>query len=106
MPGSGPITTEVDAYQIPVRARYTAPIAAGSGTSTIKSGPGRLCCLVVTATGTGLIVVFDNTSASGLIIAALPASPALGEIPIDLPFFTGLTISAPASSPAVTVGYS
>jgi hypothetical protein len=107
MAGSAPVRTEVDAYQYPVHASYAATVAAAAGTQVIKAGPGRLCSITVTATGTGLIVVYDNaTAASGTILAALTVSPGLGMIPVDLPAFNGITVSAPTSSPAVTIGYS
>lgn len=107
MAGSAPVRTEVDAYQFPVNPSYAYPLAAAAGTVTVKGQPGRLCSITVTATGSGLLVVYDNaTAASGTIIAALPASPALGRYQIDMPALNGITVSSPASAPAVTIGYS
>jgi hypothetical protein len=99
--------TEVDLAGYPVHPAYATPVASAAGTVVIKGRAGRLCSITVTTTGSGLIVVYDNASAaSGTIIASLPASPALGEYPIDMPAANGIVISAPASSPAVTVAYS
>ena len=108
MAGSAPVRTEVDAYQYPTAPAYAMPIAAAAGTVTVKASPGRVCSIIVTATGTGLIVIYDNASAaSGTILLALPASPPLGTIyTVNLPALNGITVSAPASSPAVTIGYS
>ncbi len=99
--------TEVDANGFPVHAANSLPIASAAGTTVVKGRPGRLCSIIVTVTGTGVIQVFDNASAaSGTVIAQLPASPALGEYIIDMPAAAGITVSSPASSPAITVGYS
>jgi hypothetical protein len=107
MAGSAPVRTEVDAYQFPISPAYAYPLAAAAGTVTIKAQPGRVCSITVTTTGSGLLVIYDNASAaSGTILAALPASPALGRYPVDMPALNGITVSSPASSPAVTIGYS
>ena len=108
MAGSAPVRTEVDAYQYPVFAAYNYVIATNSGTTVVKASPGRLCIISVTGTGTGLIVIYDNASAaSGTILLAMPASPPLGTIyTVNLPAVNGITVSAPASSPAITIGYS
>ncbi len=84
----------------------TVPIAAGVAANTvIKATPGRLVRVLVTATGTNPMQFFDNASAaSGTIIGALPASPAIGTVLLlDMPALQGITAGGNAANPAVTV---
>lgn len=70
--------------------------------------PAWLCRVIVTATGSAAMFLYDNALGdnSGNIIAALPASAAVGSI-YDFEVDALLGISAPAVSgtPAIIVTY-
>jgi hypothetical protein len=85
----------------------TVAIAAGAAANTVvKASAGRIARILVTTTGTNPLQVFDNASTnSGTIIAALPASPAIGTYSFDLPAAAGITIAGNASNPGITVSY-
>lgn len=86
----------------------TTPIAAGTVANTVVSnvGGGRICSILVTTTGTNPMLVYDNASTnSGTIIAALPASPAIGLYTFGLPAAAGITVAGNAANPAVTIGW-
>lgn len=85
---------------------YTA-VAAATTSAGIKTGAGRLAKVIVTATGTGTATVYDNTSASGTVILAIPASAAVGTIyDVQVPFVTGLSVVSATSGPALIVTWS
>lgn len=50
------------------RAGYKQVTQAAA--STIKSGPGALFCIVVTASTAGTVTIYDNTSAAGTVLFA------------------------------------
>jgi hypothetical protein len=86
----------------------TTPIAAGTAANTVISATpgGRICSILVTATGTNPLQVFDNASTNaGTIIAALPASPAIGLYTFGMPAALGITVAGNAANPAVTIGW-
>ena len=105
---SAPTHTEVDANNFPVASAYNFPVASAAGSAVVvKAQPGRLCNVVVTATGSGTLTIYDNASAaSGTVLFALAASAALGNYTVSLPADNGITVASPSSSPAVTIGYS
>ena len=81
------------------------PIATNT-TTTIKTGAGRLAKILVTSTGTGTGNCYNNTSAGGTIIAAIPASAAVGTVyDLQMPYTTGLTCISATSGPGFTVSY-
>jgi len=67
-------------------------------TTTVKSGTGRLHSIVIGTTAAGSIIVYDNTAASGTIIATLKSSVVEGTYLFDVKFTTGLTIVSAANS--------
>lgn len=67
-------------------------------TTVVKSGSGHLHTIVLGATAAGTITVYDNTAASGTIIAVLKASIAEQTFTFDVQFATGLTIVTAAAS--------
>lgn len=85
----------------------TAVVPAGVGTVAIKAQGGRLCRVLVTATGTGVCTFYDNASgASGTVIGVVPASAAVGTVyQFDMPAANGIFASNAASGPALTVSY-
>lgn len=79
--------------------------AATAGT-TIKTGAGRLRKVVVNTPAAGSsVTLYDNTAASGAIIAVISTAAFLGEIEYDLPFSTGLEIVIAGGAPDITVVY-
>lgn len=85
-------------------------IAAGQATTTVKSGSGTLHAIVFNsaAAATNVTTVFDNTAASGTVIA-IPAATAVTfpvSVLFDIAFSTGLTIlTATANGSNMTVIY-
>lgn len=67
-------------------------------TTVVKNGAGVLHTIVVTETAAGTITVYDNTAASGTIIAVLKASIGENTFTFDRAFSTGLTIVTAAAS--------
>ena len=67
-------------------------------TTTVKSGRGVLAKIILTETAAGTITVYDNTAASGTVIALFKASVVEGEYTFDCKFLTGLTIVTGAAS--------
>lgn len=78
-------------------------ISANTAGTTIKSSFGTLAGIVVnTAGATDTITVYDNTAASGTVIAVL--SEAVGTYTYGLSFNTGLTlVVAGTTAPDITV---
>jgi len=88
--------------------QFATPVAASTATDTvIKASPGRLCRVVVTATGANPMSIWDNASGhTGTIIGQLPASPAVGSVfDFNLPAANGITVQGSATNPGVTIGY-
>jgi hypothetical protein len=75
-----------------------------NGTNVLKLGPGRLEAVVSNNAGTGgnSVTIYDNTSATGKIIAILNVFSGTNSYNLD--FFIGLTIvSAGGSAPDMTI---
>jgi hypothetical protein len=86
----------------------TATVAAGAGTTTIKTGSGQLrrVLCTVAGTGTGTVNFYDNTAGSGTIIGQVAANAAAGTFAIfDMPAGKGITVVNPANGPAMTVSF-
>ncbi len=87
----------------------TVAVAAGTAADTVvKAAPGRLCRILVTATGTNPLQVFDSaTVGSGTVIGCLPASPVVGTTyTFNFPATAGITVKGSATNPGVTISYS
>lgn len=85
-------------------------IAAGQATTTVKSGAGSLhmICFNSAAAATNVTTVYDNTAASGTVIAipTVTGLTFLSCVQYDLKFGTGLTINtATANGSDMTVVY-
>lgn len=87
----------------------TAVVAAGAGTTPIKTSSGRIRNVLITAAGTGAgnVIGYDNPSAaSGTIIAEFPATVAAGQFySFCMPAGTGITFSNPSNGPGFTVSF-
>lgn len=87
----------------------TATVAAGVGTTVIKTGPGRLNRILVTsASPTGVLTFYDNASTgSGTVLAIVPSGVAQGTAyDIQMPAVNGIVAVGATGSAAVTVSYS
>lgn len=74
-------------------------------TTVVKSGAGVLAGVTINTTAAGAITIYDNTAASGTVIAILKASVGEGEyLTSGIVFGTGLTVVTAAASD-VTVAY-
>jgi hypothetical protein len=93
---------------VSVGGRTSTAIAAGVAANTVvKATPGRLARLLVTATGTNQLTIYDNaTTSSGTIIAIVPANAAVGTL-IDCQAIAlnGITIAGNAANPGITIFY-
>lgn len=66
--------------------------------TVVKSGAGVLHTITIGETAAGAITVYDNTSATGTVIAVLKASIAEQTFTLDVAFNTGCTITTAAAS--------
>lgn len=88
------------AYETPFSSQYISTAT----TTTAKTGHGVLHSITLGETAAGAITVYDNTAASGTILAVLKASVAEQTFVLDVAFNTGLTIVTAAAS-KLTVAY-
>lgn len=87
---------------------HTVQVASGTAANTVvKSTAGRLCRLLITATGTVSMSIFDNaTTNSGTVIGIVPANPVVGTTyDFNLPAINGITVGGSGSNPGFTVSY-
>jgi hypothetical protein len=86
----------------------TVAIASGTAADTVvKASPGRLCRVLVTATNTNEMDIFDNASGhTGTIIGVVQANAANGSIyDFQMPAANGITVHGNANNPGVTIGF-
>lgn len=85
----------------------TLSIVAGKTTDTVvKATPGRLGRILVWATGTNAMMIWDNaTGHTGTIIGAVPASAPLGPVESGFPASNGITVQGNAANPGVTISF-
>jgi len=77
---------------------------ASAQTRVIKNGPGYLHTLTINTLAASTITLYDNTAASGTIIAVIKASALEQTFIYDCQFAVGLTIIT-AGAPDITVSY-
>jgi len=82
---------------------------AGAATTVVKSGAGRLHRIIYNkAVALSVVTIYDNTAASGTVIAIITMPAALlasqWSVEYDVPFATGLTIVTSAADD-ITVVY-
>ncbi len=81
---------------------------AAPTTTVVKSGVGFLHYITFNKpVATGVVTVYDNTAASGPIIATIttPANPMPVTLFYDVTFSTGLTINTATAAQDITVSY-
>lgn len=88
----------------PVSSTTTAVAA------TIKSGPGQLTSVTLTAgSDAATAILYDNTAASGTVIVKLACAAANTTAHVDLSrpfvFSTGCHVALTGTAPSVTIGY-
>ncbi|MGH2509870.1 MAG: hypothetical protein ACRDHZ_21025 [Ktedonobacteraceae bacterium] len=89
-----------------VGGRVSTAIAAGIATNTVVRGSsGRLARVLVTATGTNQMTIFDNaTNPTGTIIGLVPANAAVGTLlDCQAPAANGITVAGNSNNPGVTI---
>jgi len=77
---------------------YSSTYIATATTTTVATGQGILHAINITETAAGTITVYDNTAASGTIIAVFKASIAENSFVLDASFTIGCTIVTAAAS--------
>lgn len=77
----------------------------GSGTQTLKFGPGVLHRVILNNPVAKAIILYDNIAASGTIIATITPQGSSPPVSIEFqsPYYTGLTIDTTAGAQNVTV---
>ena len=81
---------------------------SANGTTTLKSGAGWLHTIIINTKGASgnTVTVYDNTSASGTILAVIDPTQNLATLEFDAAFQTGLTIVLATGTAAdITVSY-
>lgn len=77
---------------------FTDTYISSATTTTMKTGAGLLHTIVVNGGTAGTIIVYDNTAASGTIIASFDSTNALATYTFNCTFATGLTIITSAAT--------
>ena len=85
----------------------TAIAAATAANTVVKASAGRLCRVLITATGTAEMDIFDNASTnSGTKIGAIPANPTIGQVfDLRMPATNGITVGGSSNNPGVTISW-
>lgn len=89
-----------------VGGRASVALAAGVTANTVvRASGGRLARVLVTATGTNQMNIFDNASnPTGTIIGLVPANAAVGTIlDCQAPAANGITVAGNSNNPGVTI---
>jgi hypothetical protein len=85
-------------------------IPANAGAFTIiKNLPGKLCRIVVTATGTGPLNIYNNATGAntGMVLGTVPANAQPGQsFDCHMPASAGISCPVQANNPAVSVSFS
>lgn len=81
------------------------PLRISTATTTVvKTGKGILYRIIIGTTAAGAITIYDNTAASGTVVAVLKASIGEGSYAFGTIFQNGLTVVTAAESD-ITVVY-
>lgn len=81
-----------------VKDAFNNNYIATATTTVIKTGAGILHTITVEGGTAGTIIVYDNTAASGTIIASFASTNAIQTYIFDVAFVTGLTIITAAAT--------
>ena len=83
---------------------YLYEYISTAATTTVKSGAGFFHLMTVGGGTAGTIIIYDNTVASGDIIASFDSTNAIATYGFNISFSTGLTIVTSAAT-KLTVSY-
>lgn len=95
----------VGAMDVNTGGRHATGVSAATPL-LIKTGVGCLKGVIVTVLGTAAMFFYDATSATGLIIGALPASAPIGYYPFNAPSTSGIYAGGATNTPGCTVVWS
>lgn len=108
-PGSGGFGTQDNPIYVEDAAYNTYQhINSPNTTIVLSSAPGVLVSILVTNFGApgATTTIYDNTSASGTIIANINTSAVIGELAFDINYDIGLTVVTDSRSPGdITIIY-
>lgn len=92
--GGEPLSVDVIQPVITMPASSSYVHLSANGTTTVKSGAGVLRRVVINTRGgiTNALTIYDNTTATGAVIAVIDTSAAGGSFGYELNFTTGLTV--------------
>ena len=76
---------------------------SSAGTYVVDPNGGILKRIIVNTSASGIITVYDNTAASGVVIAVLKSAVLEGSFEYDIPYVNGLTIVTVAASDITVV---
>jgi hypothetical protein len=77
---------------------YNPTYIATATTTVVDTGAGVLHAINITETAAGAITVYDNTAASGTILAVFKASIVENSFVLDVAYTIGLTIVTAGAS--------
>lgn len=80
----------------------------GNGTTVVKNGPGQLFNVCINSKGSTAnnVTIYDNTAASGTVIAVIDTTSQIQVLNYDIGFSTGLTVvMATGTAGDVTISY-
>lgn len=89
---------------MPILDIYERTYISTATDTVVKSGSGFLHTITIGETAAGAITVYDNTAASGTVIAVFKASIAEQTFTLDCQFKIGCTITTAGAS-KLTVSY-
>ena len=81
-----------------VEMRNNGTYISTATTTVVKTGAGLLHTITVTGGTAGTIVVYDNTAASGTILASFASTNALATYTFNVSFSVGLTVVTSAAT--------
>jgi hypothetical protein len=86
--------------------QFSAFIASGASTTTLKTGKARVCRVSITTAGTAGFTVFDNTAGSGLVLFRSPATTTAGTVyDLSLPAEIAITVVNQVAGAAFAVSF-
>lgn len=80
------------------QSRNNSTYISTATTTVVKSGSGLLHCITVMGGTAGTIIVYDNTAASGTILASFDSTNALATYLFDVIFSIGCTVITSAAT--------
>jgi len=81
-----------------VTQQFSPAYISTATTTVVKSGEGVLGAITITESVASTIIVYDNTSGSGTILASFVASAAVQTYPLNVTYGTGLTVVTAGAS--------